>query len=416
MKSIIPIGRVFISPPDESPKRGRPPLNGVRAMTRAEQNIRYHGRKNAGKPRKADQVPRELLGLVPGPLTAQISSKDSFVRRFIDDSFPDLGAISRACNKTLKDQGLVELKSVHEHRAVTMLVGTAIDFRVRAYFNRHIFETGAVMRGLTLLRSCKEFKKPYIEPGRDSNIEVVGDDFYWEHFEIIENPWYWRRRKRVAERLISSFRSFVANVRPERRRLTPEAEERMGRYCILFAYLDWIGRSPIGSSAFERMVRLGSPKVGNMLRAVDASVVADLVSLSIKFYKQQRGLLKKFKKVVIGGNFAGSEDVGGADFDMLVDGCLVDFKATQKPKITTKDLRQLVGYWLLDFDDAFKIRSVAIILLRHGYTQEFEIERDLLTADIQSTGLRMNFRNELRRLTAERSERSPDGAQRNPGA
>ncbi len=273
---------------------------------------------------------------------------------------------------------------------------------MRAYFNRHIFETGAVIPGLKLLCNYKEFKKPYIEPGRDTNIEEIGDGLYWEEFEVIDNPWYWRHRKRVAERLISSFRNFVAKVRPERRKLTREAEELMCRYCVLFAYLDWIGRSPNGNSALERMVRLGSPKVSNMLRAVDASIVADLVSLSIKFYEQQRGLLKKFKKVVIGGVFSGSGDVGGADFDLLVDGCLVDFKSTRKPKITTKDLRQLVGYWLLDYDNAFKIRSVAITLLRHGCTQEFEIERDLLPSNIQSTALRLNFRNELRRLAAER--------------
>jgi hypothetical protein len=265
MKSIVPIGTVFICPVGELPRRGRPPLNGVRAMTRAEQKRRYREKKNAGKPPKPDPIARELLKLVPGPLTAQISSRDSFVRRFIDDSFPNLGAISRACNKTLKEQGLVDLKSAYEHRVVTMLVGTAIDFRVRAYFNRRIFETDAVIRGLTFLCNCKEFKKPHIEPGRDTNIEEIGDGLYWEEFEVIDNPWYWRRRRRVAERLISSFQNFVAKVRPERRRLTPELEERLCRYCILFAYLDWIGRSPNGNSAFERMIRLGSPKVGNML-------------------------------------------------------------------------------------------------------------------------------------------------------
>jgi len=103
---------------------------------------------------------------------------------------------------------------LHEHKVVSMLVGTAVDYRVRAYFNRHIHQTDAVMRGLTFLCNVKEFKKPYIEPGRDTNIEVIGDGLYWEEHVITDNPWYWRRRKRLAERLFSAFDNFVAKAKP----------------------------------------------------------------------------------------------------------------------------------------------------------------------------------------------------------
>lgn len=90
-------------------------------------------------------------------------------------------------------------------------------------------------------------------------------------------------------------------------------------------------------------------------------------------------------------------DVGGADFDLLVNGCLFDFKATRRPKITTRQLRQMMGYWLLDYDDALKIRSIAVSLVRHGHTEYFNIERDLFPAGSFEV-LRSTFRKELTRI------------------
>src|SRR5580704_477918 len=179
-------------------------------------------------------------------LTSEIKRKDSFARRFIDDRFPHLADISRQRNSSIRGRGLERILPLHEHKAVSMLVGTAIDYRVRAYFDRNIHKSDAVRGGLKILRSFKELEKPYIAPGRESHIEMIGDGFYWEEHVITDNPWYWRRRKRLAERLTSSFATFVAKARPERRKLAPDAEERLCRYCILFTYLDWIWRSPAG--------------------------------------------------------------------------------------------------------------------------------------------------------------------------
>ena len=136
---------VIVSPPDREVRRGRKPLNGVRAMTGAERARRHRELKNAGKPNKIPPpMPPKLL---PEPLTAQIS-RDSFVRRLIDASFPNLSSISRASNKKLREQGLLKLPSAHEHKVVAMLAGTAIDYRIRAYFRRDVHQSGTVNRGL----------------------------------------------------------------------------------------------------------------------------------------------------------------------------------------------------------------------------------------------------------------------------
>ena len=91
--------------------------------------------------------------------------------------------------------------------------------------------------------------------------------------------------------------------------------------------------------------------------------------------KTQADLLAASRTVVLGRGLPGSGDVGGADFDLLVDGCLIDVKAT-------KDVGslggipwawQLLGYTLLDYEDALKIRSVALYLARQGLLLEWPL-------------------------------------------
>lgn len=326
--------------------------------TKKSRNKKYRARKlalkNAEKLKKIP--PAEIL---PGSLTAQIR-KDSFVRRLIDTSFPHLSSIARTCNQKLRERSFVKRPGGHEDRIAASLVGTAIDYRARAYFCRDVHGSAIVERGRLFfqMRSRK------------------GD---------------------ILDRLIESFEKFIARIRPERRKLGPRTEERLCRYCILIAYLDGIGRAGFEGSAIEPLESIARPDIEKMLRRVDADVVEDVIWLSRQFYDRHAAMIGKFRKVVIGGTLAGSADVGGADFDLVVDGCLIDFKATRAAKITTQYLRQLVGYWLLDYEDALKIRAIAIVLLRHGHTEYFDIERDLRPAATIPV-LRSAFRSELQRI------------------
>lgn len=155
----------------------------------------------------------------------------------------------------------------------------------------------------------------------------------------------------------------------------------------------------------EALSSIVGPNPQQSLWRIDSVLVEDIVALSRKFYQTHKSAIRRGRKVVVGGTLAGSADIGGADFDLLVDGCLFDFKASRHPKITTQHLRQMVGYWLLDYDDALKIRSIAVSLVRHGHTAYFDVERDLLPAG-SFEGLRSTFRKELARIGKRNSERS----------
>ncbi|MBL1109343.1 hypothetical protein JK361_32945 [Streptomyces sp. 5-8] len=65
--------------------------------------------------------------------------------------------------------------------------------------------------------------------------------------------------------------------------------------------------------------------------------------------------------------FDGSLQVGGADADFILDGALIDCKATIRPEhISRAEIYQLAGYLLLDYSDAHAITTVALYLSRQG--------------------------------------------------
>ncbi len=65
--------------------------------------------------------------------------------------------------------------------------------------------------------------------------------------------------------------------------------------------------------------------------------------------------------------FAGSTDIGGADADFIIDGRLLDCKATTTPtRLASTEIGQLAGYLLLDYDNQYQITEVGLYLSRHG--------------------------------------------------
>jgi hypothetical protein len=146
----------------------------------------------------------------------------------------------------------------------------------------------------------------------------------------------------------------------------------------------------------ERVIALAKPQPAAMLRAIDRVAIEDVMSLSRRFFRDQRPLLKSFKSATLGATLVGSQDIGGADCDLIVDGCLIELKSSLRPYLETMHLRQLVGYWLLDYDDTLRLSSAAIILLRHGLTHRFSLI-DLVGAHADVAGLRADFRDLFRR-------------------
>jgi hypothetical protein len=98
----------------------------------------------------------------------------------------------------------------------------------------------------------------------------------------------------------------------------------------------------------------------------------------------------------IGPTFAGSELIN-ADADLIAGGLLLDLKTSSKLSLAVVDLFQVIGYALLDFEDAFRVAELGIFAARYGYLAAWELD-DLLD---ELAGREMNIhavRDGFRRL------------------
>lgn len=193
----------------------------------------------------------------------------------------------------------------------------------------------------------------------------------------------------------------LGQVDPCGRKLGMVEERRLNRYCFVLAL-------------FEQLFRIG-PHPRNLLFAQDnMSIVTDLLSiaddlwiddlclLSDRFYGQYR---EHFSDPVhLNPNFAGSGDIGGADADLILNGCLLDIKTTVTANITNTMLYQLIGYSLLDYEDEYQIEEIGIYLSRQAYTLRWDLPEllDRLHIDTPSpplAELHHQFKNTIRSTT-----------------
>ncbi len=204
------------------------------------------------------------------------------------------------------------------------ILGTAIDYRIRYYFG---------------VGSPKEF-------------------IAWQGMLSVGGP-----EQDIFVDFFASLTNVLDELRPINRRLERKHEALLARYCVVLALLEQMFRAPIQSFVtsplFKPFVKRSVPE---LLAIAEDYWVDDLCTLSWAFYEDHSDLLTQ--PAILNPKFDGSRDVGGADADFIVGGCLVDIKATIRPKLTAKMLNQLLGYALLDYTDSYRIREIAVYFAR----------------------------------------------------
>lgn len=160
--------------------------------------------------------------------------------------------------------------------------------------------------------------------------------------------------------------------------LADAAEDRLIRLChvassfeAIFRHCGWMRGNTLG---------LCTPEA-NLDDLTDA--VADYVVDDIRQQMELAALPGPFDRMrllpatarVCGPVFDGSLQVGGADADFILDGALIDCKATIRPeRINRAEIYQLAGYLLLDYSDTHAISSVALYLSRQGALIDWSVE------------------------------------------
>lgn len=265
-------------------------------------------------------------------LTSQIKDPASPARRFLDAYFPLIGQVAAKARRRVAGAETIR----PAERVAYQTVGTAIDYRIRYCF------------GLT--------------PAGDT-VAGHGMDLC-TGMPLLTASGMAEAAPRLSRRLVARVRAHIdrtaKDVRPVGRRLDADEEGRLARCCYLLALFEQVFRGGvwITSPLFGQR----SPTLEDLLALVPAAAVADLRELVWAFCDTSADLLAS--PATLNPTFAGSLDVGGADADFVVGGCLVDIKTTVNSRVETEWLRQLLGYALLDYDDEHAIRSVGLYLAR----------------------------------------------------
>lgn len=161
-------------------------------------------------------------------------------------------------------------------------------------------------------------------------------------------------------------------------RVSP-SEEELTRLCFVAAFFEDVYRT--GEVRRHSMLAAVTPatRLRSLLRAVPSYVIGDIgqqLRLAEKAFREFRSLPRR--AVACGAEFAGSADIGGADADFILDGLLLDCKATRMPsKLGRDEIYQLAGYLLLDYPDEFRIRRVGLYLSRQGGLVSWDVEEFL---------------------------------------
>ncbi|MEY9906098.1 hypothetical protein ABIA35_002315 [Catenulispora sp. MAP12-49] len=156
-------------------------------------------------------------------------------------------------------------------------------------------------------------------------------------------------------------------------------EEQLSRLCFVAA-------------SYEAIYRTGRLQRGNMLLGATSQITLSKLTAAVPEYAIE-DLARQFAlsidpfaalralpsgKKVCGPTFAGSADLGGADADFILDGLLLDCKATRHPRsLGREEIYQLAGYLLLDYDDRYRINRLGLYLSRQGAMITWSVEEFL---------------------------------------
>ncbi|WP_329007694.1 UvrD-helicase domain-containing protein [Micromonospora rifamycinica] len=144
--------------------------------------------------------------------------------------------------------------------------------------------------------------------------------------------------------------------------------EILERLCFVAAYYEDVYRT--GEIRRYSMLTGATPAttLDDLLAAVPGYAIED-VTRQLAIAEEAFGPFLELPAAArfCGPTFAGSQDIGGADADFILDGLLLDCKATIRPHQLGRDeIYQLAGYLLLDYDDRYGIDRVGLYLSRQG--------------------------------------------------
>ncbi|MEU6060778.1 hypothetical protein [Streptomyces sp. NPDC047097] len=190
-------------------------------------------------------------------------------------------------------------------------------------------------------------------------------------------------------------------------------EDRLGRLCFAASHFEEVFRA--GLRPGNPLLRLEAcADLEDLLDQVPSYVPRDITrQVELAEGDHALGWVTRLpvQERICAPVFDGSDDVGGADADFIVDGHLIDCKATVRPERfgDKGEVLQLAGYLLLDYEDRYRLHTVCFYLARQGQLVTWTIQEflGLLGARRSLPELREALRRELRDPAASPNVRQP---------
>ena len=204
----------------------------------------------------------------------------------------------------------------------------------------------------------------------------------------------------------------VLEIAPHRRRPTEAEERTLARFCLVLAAFGAVRKAGARAWPPSFFGETLPDSAADMLALVPDDWVEDVAALAAAFsegYSSWRGA-----EAVPNPTFTGSADVGGADADLIADGCLWEIKATKARSGEGIWLHQLLGYVLLDYEDEYAIDRVGLLLPRQNTRVSWPLT-ELIAAmsgrsDLELADLRERFRSVCEGVREEQEEEAAAAA------
>lgn len=323
-------------------------------------------------------------------LTSHLGSSTSPIGQFLRQRFASSIGLTKEANKLLRSVMTIR-PAVSSSPYGTL--GMAIDYRIRYSFaitpsNQLVAWQGAPILAFKPLERDEDIPVDWEDLPQGVGIPTRLDPS-GVPLDIAQGPYPWK----LIDSFFARLDMVLAEIQPVRRRLELESEQLLARYCFVLSLFEEAFRS---DRYLDGPLLVPTPKrsVEELLSIAEDTWIADLCAMATLFYDHYSHLLSQ--PAVLNPTFTGSRDVGGADADLIVDGCLIDIKASVQPKIDPEWLRQLAGYVLLDYTDERRIHSVGIYMARQGVLLTWSLTDffHLLTGDetLSVEALRQEFR------------------------
>jgi hypothetical protein len=328
-----------------------------------------------------------------GSLSQELRIPTSPVTQWFRSRLPNYALASKAFREQVRGAETI-LPPESDTKFPYPAVGQAIDYRLRYYFGETPVQKLVAVKGMNrLIETLQVWSRSGAVPAKFSAWKGF-DAFFATTTSEASNVHSGIVIPALGLEFLGGLQQVLRDAPPVGQRLPIAEEESLCRHCFILALFDEIARAPWSrgdSPLFSLRPRAG---LDDLLAVAQAPWVEDIRAMSHLFYDRHPYLLDL--PAVLNPVFGRSDvALSGADADIILDGCLIDFKATINPKFERDWLYQILGYAFLDFEDSYRIHSVGLYMARQGALVQWPLATllpELAGAPVTLDALRQEFR------------------------